>query len=193
MVEKVFPFIKNLSSGKDTAFAKYIKDAIFLIPNAHVLSRVITALDILDLNDKDTMGDVYETLLSELQQSGKDGQFRTPRHIIDMMVQLMRPRLTDKICDPAMGSAGFISSSARFISDNYKTQLMNQETNKYFNEEMFSGFDMDQTMLRIGAMNMMLHGVVMHTVMATTRPRPNCSTSLPFSLRPSFLCLNTLM
>lgn len=159
MVDKVFPFIKNLSSGKDTAFAKYIKDAIFLIPNAHVLSRVITALDILDLNDKDTMGDVYETLLSELQQSGKDGQFRTPRHIIDMMVQLMKPRLTDKICDPAMGSAGFISSSARFIVDNYKTQLMNEETSKYFNEEMFSGFDMDQTMLRIGAMNMMLHGV----------------------------------
>jgi len=160
MIEHVFPFIKNeLTQGNDTAFSKYIKDAIFMIPNAHVLDRVISALDILDLNDKDTMGDVYETLLSELQQSGKDGQFRTPRHIIKMMVDLMRPKITDKICDPAMGSAGFISCAAQFVSENYKTELLNNETNDYFNNKMFSGFDMDQTMLRIGAMNMMLHGV----------------------------------
>ena len=125
MNERVFPFIKNeLSAGKDTAFARYMKDALFLVPTARVLVRVVDALDSLDLNNKDIMGDVYEYLLSQIAQSGTNGQFRTPRHIIKMMVELM------------------------------------QTANKrHFTTGMFSGFDTDQTMLRIGAMNMMLHGV----------------------------------
>ena len=160
MVDNVFPFIKNeLHAGKDTAFAKYMKDAIFIVPTARILVKVVDALDSLDLNNKDIMGDVYEYLLSQIAQSGTNGQFRTPRHIINMMVELMQPSLDDKICDPAMGSAGFICSAAQYISDHYANELMKTENKKHYTTTMFTGFDTDQTMLRIGAMNMMLHGV----------------------------------
>ena len=160
MTEKVFPFIKEeLHAGKDTAFAKYMKDALFLVPTARVLVRVVDALDSLDLNNKDIMGDVYEYLLSQIAQSGTNGQFRTPRHIINMMVKLMKPSLNDTICDPAMGSAGFICAAAQYIAENYATELMKTENKKHYTSNMFTGFDTDQTMLRIGAMNMMLHGV----------------------------------
>ena len=160
MKDKVFPFIKEeLHAGKDTAFAKYMKDALFLVPTPRVLERVIAALDDLDLNNKDIMGDVYEYLLSQMATSGTNGQFRTPRHIIKMMTELMQPTLEDTICDPAMGSAGFICAAAAYISEKYKTELMKTETKKHYTTTMFSGFDTDPTMLRIGAMNMMLHGV----------------------------------
>ena len=160
MTDNVFPFIKNeLHAGKDTAFAKYMKDALFIVPTARVLLRVVDALDSLDLNNKDIMGDVYEYLLSQIAQSGTNGQFRTPRHIIKMMVELMQPSVNDTICDPAMGSAGFICASAQYVSDHYATELMKSENKKHYTTTMFTGFDTDQTMLRIGAMNMMLHGV----------------------------------
>lgn len=160
MQEKVFPFIKEgLSAGKDTAFAKYMGTAIFMIPTARVLVRVVDAIDDLDLNDKDIMGDVYEYLLSQMEQSGTNGQFRTPRHIINMMVELMQPTLDDTICDPAMGSAGFITQSAKYVSEKYATELLKPQHIKHYTTTMFTGFDTDQTMLRIGAMNMMLHGV----------------------------------
>ncbi|MBR0437526.1 MAG: SAM-dependent DNA methyltransferase [Clostridia bacterium] len=160
MTDDVFPFIKNdLHAGKDTAFAKYMKDALFLVPTPRVLVRVVDALDSLDLNNKDIMGDVYEYLLSQIAQSGTNGQFRTPRHIIKMMVDLMKPSIDDTICDPAMGSAGFICAAAQYISDNYASELMKAENKKHYITTMFTGFDTDQTMLRIGAMNMMLHGV----------------------------------
>lgn len=160
MVEKVFPFIKNeLHAGKDTAFARYMKDAIFIVPTARVLVKVVDALDSLDLNNKDIMGDVYEYLLSQIAQSGTNGQFRTPRHIINMMVELMQPCLDDTICDPAMGSAGFICAAAQYISEHFSKELMKAENKKHYTTTMFTGFDTDPTMLRIGAMNMMLHGV----------------------------------
>lgn len=160
MHENVFPFIKEgLHNGKDTAFARYMGTAIFMIPTARVLVRVVDAIDGLDLNDKDIMGDVYEYLLSQMEQSGTNGQFRTPRHIINMMVELMQPTLEDTICDPAMGSAGFITQSAKYISEKYANELLKQENIKHYTTTMFTGFDTDQTMLRIGAMNMMLHGV----------------------------------
>ena len=160
MTDKVFPFIKNeLNAGRDTAFAKYMKDALFLVPTARVLVRVVDALDSLDLNNKDIMGDVYEYLLSQIAQSGTNGQFRTPRHIIKMMVELMQPTLDDTICDPAMGSAGFITTAAQYVTEHYKSELMRTENKKHYTTTMFTGFDTDQTMLRIGAMNMMLHGV----------------------------------
>ena len=139
MVDCVFPFIKNdLHAGKDTAFARYMKDALFLVPTARVLVRVVDALDSLDLNN---------------------GQFRTPRHIIKMMVELMQPQMDDVICDPAMGSAGFICAAAQYVSEHYAMDLMKTENKRHYTTTMFSGFDTDQTMLRIGAMNMMLHGV----------------------------------
>ncbi len=136
-----------------------MKDALFLVPTPRVLLRVVDALDSLDLNNKDIMGDVYEYLLSQIAQSGTNGQFRTPRHIIKMMVELMQPTLNDTICDPAMGSAGFICAAAQYVTDHYATELMKTENKKHYLTTMFTGFDTDQTMLRIGAMNMMLHGV----------------------------------
>lgn len=160
MTDKVFPFIKSeMHDGKDTAFARYMKDAIFMVPTARVLVKVVDALDSLDLNNKDIMGDVYEYLLSQIAQSGTNGQFRTPRHIIQMMVELMQPKMEDVICDPAMGSAGFICAAAAYVSEHYKNELMKSENKKHYITTMFTGFDTDQTMLRIGAMNMMLHGV----------------------------------
>ena len=160
MMDNVFPFIKtDLGTGKDTAYAKYLKDALFLIPTARVFVRVVDALDSLDMSNKDIMGDVYEVLLSQMAQSGKNGQFRTPRHITKMIVELAAPTLNDEICDPAMGSAGFLCSAVQYIQENYASDLMKTENRKKFNTSMFTGFDTDQTMLRIGAMNMMLHGV----------------------------------
>lgn len=155
----VFPFIKTIGEGKDTAFSRYMKDTVFLIPTAKVLAKVVDGIDAMDMNNKDIMGDVYEYLLGKIAAAGENGQFRTPRHIINMMVQLMRPTLKDKILDPAMGSAGFLLSSAAYISEHQKRELMKQENLSYFKAGLFSGFDTDQSMLRIGAMNMMLHGV----------------------------------
>ncbi len=157
--DKVFPFIKQISNGKDTAFSKYMKDAVFMVPTPRVLLKVIEGLDALDLNNKDIMGDVYEYLLAKIASSGTNGQFRTPRHIIRMMVELMKPTLNDVIVDPAMGSAGFVVESARYIHEKFSNELSKEENQEKFTKTMFSGYDTDQTMLRIGAMNMMLHGV----------------------------------
>lgn len=160
MVQNVFPFIKGeLGSSKDTAFAKYMKDAILVVSNARTLTRIVDKLEEIDLSNKDIMGDVYEYLLSKLATSGQNGQFRTPRHIINMMVELMQPSPEDTICDPAMGSAGFICMAAQYIKDHYKTELMRADVQQRFQTTMFTGHDTDSTMMRIGAMNMMLHGV----------------------------------
>ena len=157
--DKVFPFIKQINNGKDTAFSRYMKDAVFMVPTPRVLLKVVDGLDALDLNNKDIMGDVYEYLLAKIASSGTNGQFRTPRHIIRMMVELMKPTLQDTIADPAMGSAGFVVESARYIQERFSSELLRAEHQERFTTTMFSGYDTDQTMLRIGAMNMMLHGV----------------------------------
>ena len=162
--DKVFPFIKQINNGKDTAFSRYMKDAVFMVPTSRVLLKVVDGLDALDLNNKDIMGDVYEYLLAKIASSGTNGQFRTPRHIIRMMVELMQPTLNDVISDPAMGSAGFIVESARYIHEKYANELLKAENQEKFTTTMFSGYDTDQTMLRIGAMNMMLHGVDQHDI-----------------------------
>ena len=155
----VFPFIKTIGEGKDTAFSRYMKDTVFLIPTAKVLAKVVDGIDDLDMNNKDIMGDVYEYLLGKIAAAGENGQFRTPRHIISMIVELMQPTLKDRIVDPAMGSAGFLLAAASYVGEHQKQELMRTENLKYFKAGMFSGFDTDQSMLRIGAMNMMLHGV----------------------------------
>lgn len=160
MNQNVFPFIKsNLGSSKDTAFAKYMKDATFVVSNARTLTRIVDKLEEIDLNNKDIMGDVYEYLLSKLATSGTNGQFRTPRHIINMMVELMQPTTDDVICDPAMGSAGFICGAAQYIRKHHGEELMDSDVMRRFKTTMFTGHDTDSTMMRIGAMNMMLHGV----------------------------------
>lgn len=155
----VFPFIKTLGRSKDSAFSRYMKDSVFLIPSANVLQKVVEGIESLDMNDKDLMGDAYEYLLSKIAASGENGQFRTPRHIIDMMVQLMKPTLNDKVLDPAMGSAGFLQQCSAYIREHQQTELRNTENAAYYQSDLFSGYDTDQTMLRIGAMNMLLHGV----------------------------------
>ena len=154
-----FSFIKNLNEGKSSAYSRFMRDAVFLIQNPRTLTKIVDGVDALDMNNRDAMGDVYEYILGKMAASGNNGQFRTPRHIIRMMVELMQPTLKDEICDPAMGSAGFIVESAKYIAENYKQDLLKKENAEHFKGKMFHGFDTDSTMLRIGAMNLMLHGV----------------------------------
>ena len=154
-----FVFIKNLNEGKESAYSRFMENATFLIPNPRTLTKIVEGVSNLDMNNRDTMGDVYEYVLGKMAASGNNGQFRTPRHIIRMMVELMQPTLKDTICDPAMGSAGFIVESAKYITEHYKNELLKKEHSEHYKNDMLHGFDTDQTMLRIGAMNLMLHGV----------------------------------
>ena len=155
----VFVFIKNLNEGKESAYSKFMSSATFLIQSPRTLVKIVEGIDSLDMNNRDTMGDVYEYVLGKMAASGNNGQFRTPRHIIRMMVELMQPTLKDTICDPAMGSAGFIVESAKYIQTHYKSDLLKKENADHYKNGMLHGFDTDATMLRIGAMNLMLHGV----------------------------------
>ena len=160
VANEVFPFIKSLHTNKDSAYAKYMGDAIFKIPTPLMLSKIIDGIDNIDMDEnKDTKGDLYEYLLSKVATAGTNGQFRTPRHIIDMIVKLIKPTPEDIIVDPAAGSAGFLVSSQAYLRENHGDLFLVQGLKEHFNNNMFYGFDMDRTMLRIGAMNMMLHGV----------------------------------
>jgi len=154
---KVFPKIKNLHS--QGSFAEHMKDAIFMVPSAALLDQVVQLLSNIDMNDKDTKGDLYEYLLGKLKQSGVNGQFRTPRHIIKMMVELMQPKMDDTICDPASGTCGFLMSSVEYVEKTHEVELRKQPQRQHFNNDMFTAYDFDQHMLRIGAMNMLLHGI----------------------------------
>lgn len=156
---KVFPFIKNLHADGDSAYSRYMGDAIFKIPTPAMLTKLIDGIDSLDLSERDSKGDLYEYLLSKVATAGTNGQFRTPRHIIKMMVELMEPNPNDTICDPAMGSAGFLVESQNYLKENHRNLFFDSKAKEHFHNTMFYGFDMDRTMLRIGAMNMLLHGV----------------------------------
>lgn len=159
VLNEVFPFIKGLHQDGDSAYSKYMNDAIFKIPTPAMLSKIVDGIDNLELADKDAKGDLYEYLLSKVATAGTNGQFRTPRHIIRMMVELMKPTPSDYIIDPAMGSAGFLVAAQEYLRDNHADLFLNAGLREHFNHEMFTGLDMDRTMLRIGAMNMLLHGV----------------------------------
>ena len=154
-----FIFIKNLNQGKESSYSRFMKNATFMIQNPRTLTKIVEGIDGLDMNNRDTMGDVYEYILGKMAASGNNGQFRTPRHIIKMMVELMKPSLKDIVCDPAMGSAGFLVETAKYIQENYKNELLEKEKLKHYKNGLLHGFDTDSTMLRIGAMNLMLHGV----------------------------------
>ena len=163
--EFVFPFIKDLQPNKNSSYSKYMSDAIFKIPTPLLLDKVVSMMD--DLYEQmsktktvDIRGDVYEYMLSKLQTAGRNGQFRTPRHIIKMMVDLIQPNPNDYICDPACGTSGFLVGACEYLKENHKREVFFDNKNKeHFMSSMFTGFDTDSTMLRIGAMNMMLHGV----------------------------------
>ena len=144
-----------------TAFTRYMDSAVFVIPNAQVLQKIITGLDDLydhDIADLDMQGDLYEYMLGKLSTAGQNGQFRTPKHIREMMVELIAPTPDDLICDPACGTAGFLVSAAEFIRRHYE-DTMTDEQWENFTAKTFTGYDTDHTMLRISAMNLMLHSI----------------------------------
>ena len=181
--QRVFPAIKNMKHGHlpdfdqqgelveiedeadggegNTAFDRYKSDAMFLIPTPQVLQKIITGLDDLyehDLTGLDMQGDLYEYMLGKLSTAGQNGQFRTPKHIREMMVELLRPTPEDTICDPACGTAGFLVSAAEYVRKHYEDTMTNEQW-EHFAGPMFTGFDTDRTMLRISAMNLMLHSI----------------------------------
>jgi len=183
---KVFPFIKALN-GDGTAFANHMGDAVFIIPKPSLLVEAITMIDnIYEAIEKeklegqtfqDTQGDMYEYLLSEIATAGKNGQFRTPRHIIQMMVEMVDPKLGESVCDPACGTGGFLLGSYQHILTQYTSEerrftdingftrgtygdkLTNPNLWKQLKENTFHGYDFDGTMVRIGLMNLLLHGI----------------------------------
>ena len=163
MQTEIFPFIKNLHGNKESAYSRYMGDAIFKIQTPQLLSKIVDAFDTLYSTmpvENDTKGDIYEYLLSKLNTAGVNGQFRTPRHIIRMMVELIAPKPDDMICDPACGTSGFLVSAGEYLKEKYHDEIFyNKEKKDHYNNAMFYGYDMDSTMLRVGAMNMMTHGV----------------------------------
>jgi type I restriction enzyme M protein len=160
--DHAFPFIKTLDKQGGT-YTQHMKDAVFLIANPALLANVVEQIDQIPMEDRDTKGDLYEYMLSKLTTAGTNGQFRTPRHIIKMMVELMAPTAREIVCDPACGTGGFLVGVAEYLQnqkDSDGNLVLNAPGNReHFNNEMFHGFDFDATMLRIGSMNMMLHGI----------------------------------
>ena len=159
MSTKIFPFIKNMKADKDSSFSRYMEKAMFMVPSALVLEKVVTKLDSIPMKDRDTKGDIYEYLLSKLSTAGRNGQFRTPRHIIKMMVELVKPTPNDVICDPACGTGGFLLEASEYLRKNHSELFDSDSKKHHFNNDMFYGFDTDDTMLSISAMNMIMHGI----------------------------------
>ncbi|AIZ56627.1 N-6 DNA methylase [Candidatus Methanoplasma termitum] len=166
VIGEVFPFIKILHMDGESTYSKYMGDAIFKIPTPQLLEKIVTALDEVyclierQPDNKDIRGDVYEYMLSKLTTAGTNGQFRTPRHIIRMMVELLDLRPGDLICDPACGTSGFLVASGEYLKEKYLEEIFyDEKIMKHYNNVMFTGYDMDRTMLRIGSMNMMTHGI----------------------------------
>lgn len=155
---QVFPFIRNLRGGA-TTYADFMRDARLSIPTAGLLAKVVDLIDQIPLHDRDTKGDVYEYMLGKIASAGQNGQFRTPRHIIEMIVEMVAPKPNDIVCDPACGTAGFLVATNEYLHRNHKEIFASDDLRQHFYHKLFNGCDFDNTMLRIGAMNMMLHGV----------------------------------
>ena len=154
----VFDFLKNMGAT-DSAFSTYMKGATFMMPTPRLLAQVVDMLSEINMDDRDTKGDVYEYLLSKIASAGQNGQFRTPRHIIKMMVQMMRPSLEDTVCDPSAGTAGFLVATGEYLRETYPKELLKPKEQEHFQNKLFMGMEFDPTMIRIGAMNLMLHGI----------------------------------
>ncbi len=153
-----FPLLRTLG-GEGSTYSSHMKDARFTIPSPALLSRVVDLLDDVPMVDRDTNGDLYEYMLGKIASAGHNGQFRTPRHIIQLMVEMTAPTPKDEICDPACGTAGFLVAAAEHVRREHPRSLHDAAQNEHFNRSMFHGYDFDSTMLRIGSMNMLLHGV----------------------------------
>ncbi|NKN03233.1 type I restriction-modification system subunit M [Rhizobium leguminosarum] len=158
MSEFVFPFLREMAEA-GTAHSEHMKGARFTIPTPGLLAKVVDMLAEIPLEDRDTKGDLYEYMLGKIASAGQNGQFRTPRHIIKLMVELMKPTPQDVICDPASGTCGFLVAAGEHLREHHSKLFMDTSLNKHFHNTMFHGYDFDQTMLRIGSMNMQLHGV----------------------------------
>ena len=154
----VFPWLRDLG-GEGSTYAQHMKDARFTIQTSNLLTKVVDLIDDIPLGERDTKGDLYEYMLGKIATAGQNGQFRTPRHIIQLMVEMTAPGPRDEICDPACGTAGFLMEAARFISRRHEDALLDFSQRSHFNNSMFHGFDFDSTMLRIASMNMLLHEV----------------------------------
>lgn len=156
--ERVFPFIRQIG-GDDSTYSQHMRDARFTIPTPALLSKVVDMLDELPMEGRDTKGDVYEYMLGKIATAGQNGQFRTPRHIIQLMVAMTAPTPKDEICDPACGTAGFLVAASEYVRRTHPDVEHEAEAREHFHHSMFHGFDFDSTMLRIGSMNMLLHGI----------------------------------
>ena len=160
--DQVFPFLQKYGEqvgGDDSTYSDHMKDARFTIPNAAMLSKVVDMLDTMPMESRDTNGDLYEYMLSKIATAGQNGQFRTPRHIIKLMVGMMSPQPDDEICDPACGTAGFLVAASEYVRTTHPTALTDATQRVHFHRSMFHGYDFDNVMLRIGSMNMLLHGI----------------------------------
>lgn len=156
--EHVFPFLRALG-GDDSTYAHHMKDARFTIPKPALLAKVVDLIDHVQMEGRDTKGDLYEYMLGKIATAGQNGQFRTPRHIIRLMVELTGPTPKDVICDPASGTCGFLVAAGEYLREHHPEVLRDPKLKAHFHRGMFHGFDFDSTMLRIGSMNMLLHGV----------------------------------
>ncbi|MFC0862563.1 N-6 DNA methylase [Sphaerimonospora cavernae] len=156
--DAVFPWLRELG-GDDSTYSHHMKDARFTIPTANLLTKVVDMIDDIPLGEQDTKGDLYEYMLGKIATAGQNGQFRTSRHIIELIVEMMAPGPRDEICDPACGTAGFLVAAAQYVNRTHKDALLDLEQRRHFNENMFHGFDFDSTMLRIASMNMLLHEI----------------------------------
>jgi len=154
----VFEHMKQVGSSAGP-FAEYMKGATFMIPTPRLLDQLVQMIDKIRMEDRDTKGDVYEYLLSKIATAGTNGQFRTPRHIIRMMVDMVKPTKDDTICDPSSGTAGFLVAAGEYLHENHPDWFHEKTFRAHFNKGMFSGIEFDNTMLRIGAMNLQLHGI----------------------------------
>lgn len=162
MQTQVFPYLHQLGTqigGDDSTFAHHMKDARFTIPSAQLLAKVVDTIDEIPMEKRDTNGDLYEYMLGKIASAGQNGQFRTPRHIIELMVDMTAPKPTDRICDPACGTAGFLMVASEYLREHHSELFTDAVLRKAFHSTTFNGFDFDNQMLRIGSMNMLLHGV----------------------------------
>ncbi|RVX46243.1 type I restriction enzyme M protein [Nonomuraea polychroma] len=158
VADRVFPWLRELG-GKESTYSHHMKDARFTIPTPNLLTKAVDILAELPLDQGDVKGDLYEYMLSKIATAGQNGQFRTPRHIIQLMVEMMNPSPGDEICDPACGTAGFLVAGAEYVQREHSETLLERNQQRHFHNSMFHGFDFDSTMLRIASMNMLLHEV----------------------------------
>lgn len=154
----VFEHMKQVGNSTGV-FADFMSEATFIIRTPRLLDQVVQLIDKINMNDRDTKGDLYEYMLSKIASAGTNGQFRTPRHIIKMMVDMTQPKKDDVICDPSSGTAGFLVAAGEYFRENHEDWFLEKPFLDHFNNEMFNGVEIDDTMIRIGAMNLQLHGI----------------------------------